>query len=417
MIRRVLFGKSDFDFDRHMEIGGVLLVNTAKGELVNLARVLGKIVLMNLQNATFRRTPIVSSFHHILVDEAPDYLYNAFREFPAQSRKYKVIVTTLQQTIAQLADQFGEHYMTTLIGTMRNRMVYGDVPGYDAKYFSDMFGEKVVYEEGQSEMSVSPLQESPQSRSGSSYSKVKEQAMSGGDIMFQDAFECAVKIVYKNKPMPVVQIKANFVPREDFVQAKIMVNEEELNVWLAERRAYGLKPTPEEVELQSIESTETKEHLENYEADSKAAFVLDPVMVEKAVRTEVDPHPREAIIYQPAAPIPSPTPIGRKREGGTAGVHIPVSATDVLVKERQEQPSEVVNEEVVVSKLGTSSLLEDYDVTQARKKQQALEQAQKEAAVTEEPAPQKKGDYEESQLSEETEKFFAKLNMKEYEEK
>lgn len=303
LIRRVLFGKSDFDFDRHMEIGGVLLVNTAKGELVNLARVLGKIVLMNLQNATFRRPPNISSFHHILVDEAPDYLYNAFREFPAQSRKYKVILTTLKQTIAQLADQFGEYYMTTLIAAMRNRMVYGDLPAYDAKYFSEIFGERFVYEEGQSEMAVSPLQEDPMSRTGFNYSKKRESAMTSADIIFQDAFQCAVKIVANNKPMPVVQIKANFVNKRLFEQADKIVNDESLSVWLHEREMYGKKQTitPEIEELISIEESDKKNE-EHYEADRMQAFFIDSDEIEKAVSIKTDPNPRDPIIYQSQPP-------------------------------------------------------------------------------------------------------------------
>lgn len=320
LIRRVLFGKSEFDFDRHMEIGGILLVNTAKGELVDLARVLGKIVLMNLQNATFRREPRVSTFHHILVDEAPDYLYKSFREFPAQSRKYKVILTTLQQTIAQLADQFGEHYMTTLIGTLRNRMVYGDVPGFDAEYFSKLFGEKYVYEEGQSEMSVSPLQEDPVSRSGSSYSKVRDSAMTGADIMFQEAFQCAVKIVKNNKPMPVVQINANFVPHERYTVARVVAEKEDTDVWLASRRNYGLKIKPEvEKSIASIEETEelNKEFYnepmeEVHEKEQELITIgrmekLDPQMVDKAVSTHMDTQPRDEVRYVNG--IPSAAPI------------------------------------------------------------------------------------------------------------
>lgn len=298
LIRRVLFGKSDFDFDRHMTMGGVLLVNTAKGELVNLARVLGKIVLMNLQNASFRRPPMVSSFHHILVDEAPDYLYNAFREFPAQSRKYKVIITTLKQTIAQLADQFGEHYMTTLIGTMRNRMVYGDVPSFDAKYFSDMFGEKFTYEEGESDMSVSPLQDNPMTRQGSSYRKIREQAMTGGDIMFQDAFQCAVKIVSNNKPMPVLQIQANFVPKAEFTTATSQVEDENLEVWLEERRSFfkyssGLEEAGSApVSIQSIEETE-QENMVNYTAEQQYRVSIQNE--ETLEYTNIEWRPRDVI--------------------------------------------------------------------------------------------------------------------------
>ena len=264
LMRRVLFGKSDFDFDQHMAMGGLLLVNTAKGELENLGRVLGKVVLMNLQNATFRRKPDVSTYHHILVDEAPEYLYHSFASFPTQSRKYKVIITTLQQTIAQMADAFGEHYMTTILAALRNRMVYGDVPTYDAKYFSEMFGEKMVYQEGMSEQSVSPLQEDPMSRSGSSYQKVREQAMTTGDVMYQQAFHCAVKIVVDNQPMPVQQIKANFVPDEEFEVAHEVVHSEAADIWLDTRRAYRREDTIEQVQQISVLHVE----VENISNDS-----------------------------------------------------------------------------------------------------------------------------------------------------
>lgn len=387
LIRRVLFGKSDFDFDRHMAIGGILLVNTAKGEMVQLARVLGKIVLMNLQNATFRRLPNVSPFHHILVDEAPDYLYNSFREFPAQSRKYKVIITTLQQTIAQLADQFGEHYMTTLIGTMRNRMVYGDVPGYDADYFSKMFGEKFVYEEGQSEMSVSPLQEDPVSRSGSSYSKVRDQAMSGGDIMFQDAFQCAVKIVVNNKPMPVVQINANFVPKRYFTQADVLANDEELDVWLESRRNFGLN-IPSEVAkaIESIEDTEegnkefyneTTIALEKSPNKPAAKVInqadyLEPSMVDRAVNTTMDTQPRSQVRYRNV--IPSATPIARDEPKD-----VPVSAPAESPIEQQATPTpEIID--VVLPKVSTP--VESKQVEQTP--EPAVQPVVEEVALTEE---------------------------------
>lgn len=377
LIRRVLFGKSNFDFDVHMAVGGVLLVNTAKGDLVNLARVLGKIVLMNLQNASFRRPPMVSSFHHILIDEAPDYLYSAFREFPAQSRKYKVIITTLLQTIAQLADQFGEHYMTTLIGTMRNRMVYGDVPGFDAEYFSKMFGEKFTYEEGQNEMTVSPLQDSPMSRSGSSYRKVREQAMTGGDIMFQDAFQCAVKIVQNNRPMPVVQIQANFVPKEEFKQAKYQVEQSSLNIWLEQRRKGMLEiPLSESEEestantIQSIEETE-QENAEIYDAERQHAFSLDVEEVEKVLAVRGEPRPRDPVNYVPTlSPVPS---ITQTEENMTSVAVLEEEIEDVVLNvpnspnndsppadsEESYQPSDVPQEAEVFANNLLNSLIEE----------------------------------------------------------
>lgn len=233
LLARVLNGKSEFDFDKHMGgEGGILLVNTAKGQLEALGATLGKMVLMTLQNASFRREPNVSPFHHILVDEAPEYFYSAFASFPAQSRKYKVILTTLQQTLTQLRGAFGEDYMNSVIAAMRNRMVYADVSNFDGDYFSKMFGEKEVYQEGETEQVVSPLQEDPGSRSGSTYQKVKEAALTSGDILFQEAFECAVKIVIDNKTMPVQKIKANFVPKDEFKEAVIQVEPDAMAEWI-----------------------------------------------------------------------------------------------------------------------------------------------------------------------------------------
>ncbi|PHA57855.1 conjugal transfer protein TraG [Bacillus wiedmannii] len=235
LIRRVLFGKSDFDFDVHLEQGGILLVNTAKGELADLSNVLGKFVLLSMQNAVFRREPNVSPYHHIIVDEFPDYVVRPFKEFPAQSRKYKVILTIASQTLSQLALDFTEQYMFTLLGSFRNKMIFGDVTPYDAKIFSDMFGEKEEFKEAESEQGISPMQENPVSRLGSTYQKTKEVVMSPGDIMAQGAFICAARIVQDNHVQPVQQITSNFVPKEEFAQATTQVDEEIGRYWENER--------------------------------------------------------------------------------------------------------------------------------------------------------------------------------------
>lgn len=235
LIRRVLFGKSNFSFDEHLEKGGILLVNTAKGELAGLSNILGKLILLSLQNAVFRRKPNTSTFAHIIADEFPDYIFQPFKEFPAQSRKYKAIVTVVAQTITQLADKYGETYMQTLLGTLRHKMVYGDIPSYDARLFSEIFGEDEKFEEGKNEQAVSPLQEQPVLRTGSSYQKKKEAILSPSDIIYQKAFQAAIKIVVNNKPVPVRQIDANFVPRAEFKEAIVKVLPENGEIWLKER--------------------------------------------------------------------------------------------------------------------------------------------------------------------------------------
>ncbi|MGE6594287.1 DNA translocase FtsK, partial [Bacillus mycoides] len=173
--------------------------------------------------------------HHIIVDEFPDYVVRPFKEFPAQSRKYKVILTIASQTLSQLALDFTEQYMFTLLGSFRNKMIFGDVTPYDAKIFSDMFGEKEEFKESESEQGISPMQENPVSRLGSTYQKTKEVVMSPGDIMAQGAFICAARIVQDNHVQPVQQITSNFVPKEEFAKAIIQVDEKLGQYWGNER--------------------------------------------------------------------------------------------------------------------------------------------------------------------------------------
>lgn len=232
LMRRALFGKSDFDFDKHLEYGGILLVNTAKGELSALSEVLGKFTLLSLQNAVFRRKPNVSSYHSIYVDEFPDYINKDFASFPAQSRKYKAIITVVAQTVSQLSLKYKDDFMNTLIATLRNKFVYGDAGQKDAEMFSAIFGEEVRFEEGESDQEVSPLMESPVRRTGLSYGKLLSPILNPNDIIYQDAFVCAVKIVQNNKPIPAQQVLANFVPRDEFKNATISADEEKAKQWL-----------------------------------------------------------------------------------------------------------------------------------------------------------------------------------------
>lgn len=258
LLRRVLFGKSDFDFDKHLEYGGILLVNTAKGELSSLSDVLGKFVLLSLQNAVFRRKPNDSPFHHILVDEFPDYLNEDFASFPAQSRKYKAIITVVAQTVSQLQRKYGPDFMTTLLATLRNKFVYGDGTQLDAELFSSIFGEKIVFEESETEQTTPVMMDDPSSRTGLSYTKTEKEQMTVSQIIYQDAFVAAVKLVENNKPIPAQQVRANFVPKEEFKEAIVTVDQEKSKHWLKARRE-GLdgNVVSSKPEQQSFQDTES----------------------------------------------------------------------------------------------------------------------------------------------------------------
>ncbi len=236
LLRRVLCGPSDFDFEKHLEFGGILLINTAKGELSDLSDVFGKLCLYAVQNAVFRRKPNVSPYHPVLVDEFADYIYKAFKSFPAQSRKYKAPLIVIAQTIIQLAIEHIPRFMDILLGTFRNKLVYGDVTNEDAKLFSKLMGTKTIYEarEGDQEIDMVTAETKTQStrRTSYSYSKTEVPILSENDILIQKAFQCAAKIVKDNAPQGGIQVNANFVPATEFKTAKIQVDAEAAVYWL-----------------------------------------------------------------------------------------------------------------------------------------------------------------------------------------
>lgn len=59
--------------------------------------------------------------------------------------------------------------------------------------------------------------------------------MSPNDIIYQKPFQAAVKLVVKNRPIPVRQVNANFVPKREFKKARFTVNEDYGWLWLKER--------------------------------------------------------------------------------------------------------------------------------------------------------------------------------------
>jgi hypothetical protein len=299
LLRKVLFRKSSFDFDAHLKAGGILLVNTEKGDLMELSNVLGKMVLLSVQNAVFRRQPKVEPYHSIYADEFADYIYKPFKSFPAQSRKYKANIHVIAQTIAQLADDFGPNFMHTLLTTFRHKVVYSDVSQMDAETFSFLFHEKNNYVESSTEQSVSPLQDSPVTRMGMSYQQEKDAVMSPGDILSLKAFEAAAKIVVNNESKPARRIKANFVPYEEFTEAKIKVDPEAAAIWLSEREKILNEERGTVGVIDKIETVNEQEQRIIQEAE-----LLD-VTEEEVANTLKEPHdkqPQSNVKYQTPPP-------------------------------------------------------------------------------------------------------------------
>ncbi|QNQ83007.1 hypothetical protein FP435_00005 (plasmid) [Lactobacillus sp. PV037] len=141
-VRRVLFRDAgDFSLDDFIKNGGILLCNTAKDELGSeLAELLGQTYVLSLEGASYRRKPNIDPMFPVYMDEFPDYLYAGFTKWAAQGRKYNVPLIIAAQAPSQLAQKYGNTYLSTLTSTMLTRIAFGDMGASDSMTLEKLFG-------------------------------------------------------------------------------------------------------------------------------------------------------------------------------------------------------------------------------------------------------------------------------------
>ena len=146
VVYNVLVGRSDINLDRHMNEGGVLLVNTAQGKMGRLSRVFGQFVIMHIQNAVFRRPgdEFTRIPHYLYIDELPVYFNPELEDLLNRGRKYRCACVFTIQGPSQLerGKSQGESMREVVINGCRNKVVIGIESSDDAQLLSEMFGEK-----------------------------------------------------------------------------------------------------------------------------------------------------------------------------------------------------------------------------------------------------------------------------------
>ncbi len=152
MMQRVMIGKSDVDLDKHLSEGGVLIINTAMGELGKLGDAFGQFIMMHFQQAVFRRkgTERTRTPHVLYVDEFPRYVNPDFERLLAIGRSYRCATVLALQTTAQIVHEDKPTFRDIVLETCRNKIVLNLGSEEDARRFSKEFGEYEIVEQTQS---------------------------------------------------------------------------------------------------------------------------------------------------------------------------------------------------------------------------------------------------------------------------
>lgn len=232
--RRVMFGDSGLDLDVHLRTGGILLINTADGVMGKLSGYFAQIMLQSMVQAVYRRDISKGQphGHHIIVDEFPKYAYLTYPDFPANARKYGGFVTIGMQTMAQMEMKFSKAYLETIIGVHRNRMVYQGVPLLDAEYFSKYFGTKKVYQVAEGKNYQAATQDSPGMSQSEKYQLVEVPRFAPHEISESKAFEAVLQLNIDNEQQVARRVKADFVPKQEFKDAKEKPDQAALRAWI-----------------------------------------------------------------------------------------------------------------------------------------------------------------------------------------
>jgi len=145
-LERVITGNSDIDLDKHLEEGGILLVNTAMGELGKLGDAFGTFIIMHLQNAVFRRpgNEHTRTPHFLLIDEAPRYLNPDLERLLAIGRSFRCACFLALQSLGQLKLEERAGFTQIVMNNCQNKIVFGGVSEEDAITFEREFGKHEV---------------------------------------------------------------------------------------------------------------------------------------------------------------------------------------------------------------------------------------------------------------------------------
>ncbi len=133
---------SDINLDKHLAVGGVLLVNTASNPLGHVGDAFGCYILQHLQGAVFRRPgdEHTRPRHTTMIDELSGYVGPNYERMLSNGRSYRCENIVALQNTAQLMIPGDRDFRERVMGLCRNKVFFGGMDGADAQYISREMG-------------------------------------------------------------------------------------------------------------------------------------------------------------------------------------------------------------------------------------------------------------------------------------
>jgi hypothetical protein len=216
-------GKSDIDFDEHLENGTIICISTAQGKLRDLSKFLGYFIILNFQSSVFKRPGNENTRkpHFLYIDEFQEYATPGFAQMLTQGRSYRVashLATQNRALMGMGSGKDGDDFIELVSTNARNIVIYPGGNYMDAKFYSDQFGEIKQKEEqrGITRQRFHPLYGNKVSAPSESVRVTKKDAarFSPTDIIYRKFGEITYAIIQDNTLQIPGVGKISYIPTE-----------------------------------------------------------------------------------------------------------------------------------------------------------------------------------------------------------
>lgn len=206
------------DIDKHLRNGGILFVNTALGAFGNVSSAFGKLVLLSIEYAVFRRKGDGTDTMHVFyVDEFPEYVNESFKRFLTLGRSYRTSIVMAIQNLSQLIIDGSTAFMDIVKGNSATKLTFGRGEIEDVEYFTKYFGtEKELQIDNSYTQSASIFMPHPNANKTQRYSVLDRNKFNINEIQDLPFQYVVYKTVNRGSNLPASIGRVEFVEEKEF---------------------------------------------------------------------------------------------------------------------------------------------------------------------------------------------------------
>ena len=196
-------GKSQINFDEYLEQGKSIAISTAQGELRELSTYLGYFIIFSLEASILRRkgTEETRIPNFLYIDEFQKYANDGFEDILTQGRSFRVsaVLATQARGLIEGGSKDGKRFLNAVDSNCRNIVLFSGISSTDAKYFSDLFGEKIEKKERYSyshdKTSFFSMGRASNPKETISYDELEKPNFTSSDIIYAGFSEIKYRLI------------------------------------------------------------------------------------------------------------------------------------------------------------------------------------------------------------------------------